>query len=116
MTGSISGKATLNAPSATEETIFVAAKQTFAGGPTVTVKSQAADVLAGAYTLSLPVAAPVLGHYDSAGTPPIPLAAETALAGHYSVEASATGYGTQSLNEDISSVDATNQDFALPPR
>jgi len=34
----------LDPASATEEVIFVAAKQTFSGGPTVIVRSQAADL------------------------------------------------------------------------
>lgn len=112
-TKSVTGTATLNPASPTEEVIFVAAKQTFVGGPTVTVKSQAADMLSGAYTLTLPVDAPLLGQYG-AGTLPIVLAAQAALAGQYIVEASATGYQTQSFGHDVSTVDAI-QDFTLVP-
>lgn len=113
-TRSISGTATLNPASAADEVISVAAKQTFGGGPTVTVKSQAAALSSGAYTLSLPVAAPLLGQYVSGGTLPIPLAAQPALAGRYGVQASAAGYQTQSFSRDISTANAI-QDFALVP-
>jgi len=112
-TRNISGNATLTPASATGEVIFVAAKQTFGSGPTVTVKSQAADLLSGDYTLALPVAAPLLGHYG-AGTLPIALEEQSALAGQYTVEASASGYQTQSFSQEISTADAT-RDFALVP-
>ena len=101
----ISGNVTLNPASATEEAIVVA-KQTFAGGPTVTVKSQVADLASGDYTLTLPVGAPLLGRYVSGGTLPIPLEPQLALAGQYTVEASATGYQTRSSGVDISTLDA----------
>jgi len=42
------------------------------------------------------------------------LAVQTALAGKYTVEASATGYQTQSASKDISAADAT-QNFTLVP-
>jgi len=108
----ISGNVTLNPASATEEAIVVA-KQTFAGGPTVTVKSQVADLDSGDYTLTLPVGAPLLGQYG-AGTLPIALSAQSALAGQYTAEASATGFQTRSSSQNISTADAT-QDFALVP-
>lgn len=107
-TQDISGNATLNPASATEEVIFVAAKHT-SGGAQVTVKSQAADLLSGAYTLTLPVGAPLFGLYG-AGT----LTAQDALAGKYTVEASATGYQTESFNLDISPGDVS-QNFTLTP-
>ncbi|HKQ24558.1 MAG TPA: DUF4382 domain-containing protein [Burkholderiales bacterium] len=110
-TQDISGIAELSPPNA-DEVIFVTAKHT-SGGAQVTVKSQAADLLSGAYSLTLPVGAPLFGPYG-AGTLPIALAAQTALAGQYTVEASATGYQTQSFSEDISTADA-NQDFTLTP-
>ncbi|MBI3527243.1 MAG: DUF4382 domain-containing protein [Betaproteobacteria bacterium] len=110
---SISGNVTLNPVSASEEVVFVAAKQTLGSGPTVTVKSQGADLLSGAYSLALPASAPLLGQYGS-GTLPIALAAQSAVAGQYAVEASATGYQTQSFSKDISAADAT-QNFTLVP-
>jgi hypothetical protein len=113
-TRSISGTATLNPASAADEVISVAAKQTFGGGPTVTVNSQAAALLSGAYTLSVPVGAPLLGTYLVGGTLPIPLDPQVALAGQYTAEASASGYQTQSYSRDISAANAI-QDFALVP-
>jgi len=42
-------------------------------------------------------------------------AAQSGVAGMYTVEASATGYVTQSLPENILTTDATTQDFSLAP-
>ena len=114
VTRSISGTATLNPAGAADETVLVAAKQTFGGGPTVTVKSQAAALLSGAYALSVPAGAPLLGTYRVGGTLPIPLDPQVALAGQYTAEASASGYQMQSFSRDISAANAI-QDFALVP-
>ena len=106
-THSVSGTASLNPASSTEAT-YVAAKQTFGAAPVVTVKFVAADdstATLGAYTLTLPVGAPMFGQYSA--TLPLTLAAQTAMAGKYSIEASATGYQTQSVSEDISAGDIT---------
>jgi hypothetical protein len=110
----VSGTATLN-PTSSTEVAYVAAKQTFGAAPIVTVKFVAADDLSsppGFYTLTLPVGAPMLGQYSA--TLPITLATQAAVAGKYTVEASATGYQTQSVNKDISAADAT-QNFTLVP-
>jgi hypothetical protein len=77
------------------------------------VKSQAANLDTGAYTLTLPVGAPLYGQYGS-GTLPISLEKQDALAGKYTVEASASGYQTQSFNWDPSMPD-TIPDFTLTP-
>ena len=76
------------------------ATQSFAAGPTVTIKYQSADLITAVYSLSLPTAAPMLGVYGT-GTLPIVATAQTALAGKYTAEASATGYVTQSAAVDI---------------
>ncbi|CAI4030996.1 hypothetical protein DNFV4_01428 [Nitrospira tepida] len=117
---SISGTVTLN-PSTDDPTVFVAAKQSLNGGPVVTVKSQPATLVAGnppgdsEYALMLPSGAPSLGQYSP--TLPITLnaAAQSAVAGKYTMEASAIGYATQTaVNVDISAADAT-QNFLLSP-
>jgi hypothetical protein len=110
-TGSVSGTVTL-APASSTEVAVVTAKQTFGNGTTVTVKSQAAD---GAYALTLPIAAPLLGSYGT-GTLPISLSSQATAtaAGKYAVEASASGYLTRSVNVDISTAGAI-QDFILTP-
>jgi hypothetical protein len=110
-TRSISGTVSLN-PVNSAEFPYVAAKQTLGSVTTVTVKSQATD---GAYTLIPPIAAPLLGSYGT-GALPIGLTSQATAssAGMYAVEASATGYGTQSVNADISTTDAI-QDFLLTP-
>lgn len=111
-TRTVSGTVILS-PVSSIEVPFVAAKQTSGIGPTVTVKSQAAD---GAYTLTLPVAAPLLGSYGT-GALPIALTAQATAtaAGKYAVEASATGYLTQSVNVDISTIDAIQNFILLTP-
>ena len=120
ITRSISGTVTLN-PTTDDPTVFIAAKQPLNGGPIVTVKSQPATLVAGnppgdsEYTLTLPIGAPSLGQYNP--TLPITLtaAAQSTVAGKYTVEASASGYATQSaLNVDISASNAM-QNFALIP-
>jgi len=110
-TGNISGTVTLTPASSTEVAV-VTAKQTFGNGTTVTVKSQSAD---GAYALTLPLAAPLLGSYGT-GTLPISLSSQATAtaAGKYAAEASASGYLTQSVNVDISTAGAI-QDFILTP-
>jgi len=108
----ISGTATLNPPSTTE-VAFVAAKQSLGSGPTVSVNAQAADLLSGAYTLTLPVGAPLLGNFNPGGLP-LAFVAQTAAAGKYTVTASATGYQTQSVSSDISTAAATNNFILLP--
>jgi hypothetical protein len=109
----IYGSVTSTPTSTTTIVAYVATKQTFTGsGPTVTVKSQATE-LPGSYSLSLPIAEPLLGHYGT-GTLPIIFAPQTDLAGKYAVEASATGYQTQSFNVDITIADVLH-DFILTP-
>jgi Domain of unknown function (DUF4382) len=114
-THDVSGTAALNPTSATEAA-YVAGLQTFGTAPTVTVKFVAADDTStppGAYSLTLPVAAPLFGQYSA--TLPITLAAQTGVAGNYTVEASASGYQTQtSAVQNISTADAT-LDFVLVP-
>lgn len=121
-THNISGTVVLN-PATDDETVVVAAKQALNGGPTVTVKSQTAGVLTGdppgdyGYNLTLlPIGAPSLGPYAT----PLPIVftrQPAAVAGHYTVQASATGYTTKSSLSpvDISGGDATSQDFTLTP-
>jgi len=108
----VSGTAILN-PASSTEVAYVAAKQSFGTAPIVTVKFVAADDTApGAYTLTLPIVAPLLGQYSA--TLPITFVAQPGVAGIYSIEASATGYQTQSASKDISAADAT-QSFTLVP-
>ncbi|MEX2198847.1 MAG: DUF4382 domain-containing protein [Burkholderiales bacterium] len=111
----ISGTATLSPASTTDEAVSVAAKQTVGSGPavTATVKTQSAELLSGDYTLTLPAGAPQFGRYVIGGTLPIPLVGQSA-AGQYAVEASATGYQTQSFTKNISTANAT-QHFVLSP-
>lgn len=115
--GTISGTAILNPVSITEVG-YVAAKQSFASGPTVTIKYQGADLTTGAYALAnLPTVAPQLAQYSIT----LPLAFSTQSntvpgTGKYAVEASATGYLTQ-LNPsvDITTLNQTGINFTLTP-
>jgi len=77
------------------------------------VKSTAADLLSGAYTLALPAGAPLLGQYGS-GTLPISFIPQSAIAGKYTAAASADGYLSQSFKVDISIADVM-QNFTLTP-
>ena len=118
-THSINGTVTLS-PATDDETVVVAAKQALNGGPTVTVKLQVAPVKTATvltgdyeYSLTLPIGAPSLGPYAT----PLPIVFTRqlpAVAGHYTVQASATGYLTQSFDKDISAADTT-QNFTLTP-
>lgn len=112
-THSVSGTETLN-PASSTEVAYATAKQTFGSAPVVSVKFVAADDSAsGAYALSLPTGAPLFSQYVTGWTPTA-LAAQTGVAGKYTVEASAIGYKTQSANKDISAADAS-QSFTLVP-
>ena len=116
---SIAGTVTMTPASTTGEAAYVAAKQTFASGPTVTVKYAGADLATGAYTIeNLPVAAPQYAVYSA--TLPLTFAASTTVtpgAGKYQVSASATGYATLTKADavDISTQNASNVNFALVP-
>jgi hypothetical protein len=112
---SISGIVTLN-PSNADAPAFVAARQSFARGPTVTIRFQGADVSTGAYTLGqLPLAAAQIAIFRRN----LPLSFDpgqvsTPGTGQYSVEASAAGYLTQSeASVDITASDQANIDFTL---
>jgi len=114
--GSIAGTVTL--PANATEAAYVSAKQTFAAGPTVTVKYAGADVSTGAYTIAnLPVAAPSYAAYSA--TLPLSFATATTVlpgAGKYRVEAGGTGYTTKAIDMvDISTANATKVDFTLTP-
>jgi hypothetical protein len=113
---SISGTVLLN-PVNPDEVIFVSAKQDvlpatiLVPATTVTVRTQSADLTTGAYSLLLPAGAPLLGQF---GALPITLDAQTNPAGKYVIEASATGYATQtSFEENVSTSDQPNVNFTL---
>ena len=112
----ISGTAILN-PLSTTEVAYVTAKQSFATGPTVSIKYQGADVTTGAYSLSLPTVAPQLAPYSA--TLPLVFATKTDTTpgtGKYKLEASAIGYTTASMpSVDISTANQTAVNFTLIP-
>lgn len=113
----ISGTATLTGVVVTEAA-YVSAKQSFAAGPTVTVKYKAADLLNGAYTLNeLPLGAPQLAAY-SASLPLVFAPSNTTTPGtaRYRVDASANGYATKTVPlVDLSAINQTNVNFSLVP-
>jgi hypothetical protein len=115
-TNSIAGTVTL--PANATEAAYVSAKQTFAAGPTVTVRYAGADISTGAYTIAnLPVAAPQYAVYSA--TLPLSFSAATTVlpgVGKYRVEAGGTGYTTGAINAvDISTANATAVNFTLTP-
>ncbi|MNN68063.1 hypothetical protein D3C81_1837390 [compost metagenome] len=101
----------------TTELATVSAKQSFAAGPTVTVKYQGVDIATGAYALTLPTVAPQLAPY-SATLPLVFTAQANTLpgTGKYKVEAAANGYAVQSLpSVDISTANQLGVSFTLIP-
>jgi hypothetical protein len=107
LTHIVSGTVT---PVSTEASIR--ATQTFSGGSlTIEVRFTSANFSDGSYSLTLPTDAPLLGNYGN-GSLPIALIADPSIAGKYELEASATGYQSQSVPIDISSGDLT-QNFTL---
>lgn len=106
----ISGIVTLNPASATDDVPYVTAKQSFAAGPTITVKYHGADVSNGAYSLdNLPSVAPMFGQYRT--TLPIAFTTQTTTSpgtGKYAVEVSATGYQTQTKTVNVTAGNAVN--------
>ena len=113
----ISGVASLT-PASTTEVAYLSAKQSFAAGPTVTIKYQGADLLTGSYTIArLPVAAPQYALYSA--TLPLqfsPAASVLPGVGKYRVDAMATGYASKTLAlVDLSAASQSNVNFALTP-
>jgi hypothetical protein len=78
----------------------VKVSQSIAGGPTVMISSKAAAFATGAYSMALPVAAPMVGQYGTGR--PIAYHAHPAAEGKYTVEATASGYRTQVAAIDVS--------------
>ena len=114
--GIIGGTVAL-APVSITEVATVSAKQSFAAGPTVTVKYQGVDIATGAYALTLPTVAPQLAPYSA--TLPLVFTAQTNTlpgTGKYKVEAAANGYAVQSLPlVDISTANQLGVNFTLLP-
>lgn len=114
--GIIGGTVAL-APVSVTELATVSAKQSFAAGPTVTVKYQGVDIATGAYALTLPTVAPQLAPY-SATLPLVFTAQANTLpgTGKYKVEAAANGYAVQSVpSVDISTANQLGVSFTLIP-
>jgi hypothetical protein len=113
-TAAIGGTVTLPANAA--EAAYVAAKQSFAAGQTVTIRYAGADISTGAYTIAnLPLTAPRYATYSA--TLPLSFApAATVLpgVGKYRVEASGTGYAAKAIDlVDVTTAGATKVDFTL---
>jgi hypothetical protein len=114
---SITGVVTMT-PASTTEAAYVAAKQSFASGPTVTIRYKGADLLTGAYTIDkLPKEAPSYASYSA--TLPLVFAAATTTTpgtGKYMVDASATGYATKSVaSVDVTVAPVPAVNFSLVP-
>jgi hypothetical protein len=71
-------------------TATVRALQTLTGGPTVEVGWGAVDALSGAFSFSLPVAAPVRNAYAAGVTAPV-FAADATAAAKYTIQANSAG-------------------------
>jgi uncharacterized protein DUF4382 len=120
----INGTVTLN-PADDDGTVIVAAKQTLNPGPTVTVKSQVAAVIAGnpvgdySYVLTLPIGAPSLAAFGALPITPT-AAAQSTVAKMYTVRGSAntdtTVYATQTPAASVADITAVpTKNFTLTP-
>ena len=114
---SIAGTVTMT-PASTTEAAYVAARQSFAAGPTVTIRYKGADLTTGAYTIDkLPVGAPQYAAYSA--TLPLAFTAASAVTpgvGKYRVDASATGYATKTVEMvDVTTAPQTGVNFSLIP-
>jgi hypothetical protein len=109
----VSGNVTLH-PAESNGTATVEAMQSFPSGHSASIRFQVLVTSAAAgYWLPLPDGAPLYGEFG-AGALPVAFAPHPGSAGKYSVEASQSGYATQSHVVDISLTDATH-DFVLVP-
>jgi hypothetical protein len=105
----VSGIITLN-PANSAVVPFVAAKQTLNPAPPVTVALRPVSLVDLSYTMTLPTAAPLLGAYSPSLPIALSAAAQAAVAGRYSVSASAEGYQTQSSS--VLDLSGSNQTFS----
>ena len=126
-TQGVTGTVTLLNPPDDDATVIVAAKQTLNPGPTVTVRSQVAALIAGnpigdySYTLTLPTGAPSLAAFGALPITPT-ASAQSAVAKIYTIRGSAQTdtvvYTTQApapSAKDITIVANQTQDFTLSP-
>jgi hypothetical protein len=85
------------------------ALQSLTSGPQIEVARQPVDATLGTYHFRLPTAAPVKGAY--AGTATLTLSPDTAVAGKYTIEASAPQRATQTKPADVSSSSSAQVNF-----
>lgn len=97
----VSGTVTAGTTPLTDATIR--ATQSLTGGPVIEVARQNVDATAGTYHLRLPMAAPQKATYSSTG---FTFAADTAVAGKYTIESAAPGRTAITKPADVST--ATN--------
>ena len=92
----------------------VSASQALTGGPTILLGGQAVDATLGTYRFHLPVAAPVKAAYTSPTTPLV-FAADTAVAGKYTIGVQSPGRTAQTKPADISSGTSAAVNFSYGP-
>jgi hypothetical protein len=107
-----SGKA-VTAGSSVIPDATVRALQTL-GATKVEVIGRHVDADTGAYSLSLPIAAPVKTAYV-AGATTLSVSSETASAGKYALEAAVPGKATQTAGIDLAAGDDTGRAFSFAP-
>ncbi len=116
--GSIAGSTRLTPAPTAEVATYVSARQSFASGPTVTIKYASSDLVTGAYSINnLPLNAPQYAVFSA--LPLVFAPATTVLPGvaKYNVSASALGYATLPFATavDIAVANASNVNFDLIP-
>jgi hypothetical protein len=82
-------------------------------GTTVEVKAQPVDATTGAFSLTLPAAAPVKTAYAAGAASAPVFAADAAAAGKYTLQATATGRAPQSAAVDLTSANSSTA-FTFP--
>lgn len=107
VSGVVSRAGTTVIPDAT-----VRAVQRLAGGPDVEIGARQIDLL-GAYSLSLPVAAPGRAAYAASAPVTYTFMPDAAAAARYRLEASAEGLATQAADIDLTTGNLT-RDFVFP--
>ena len=103
----VTGAVTASTGPVTDAT--VRATQSLSGGPVIEVARQSVDATAATYRLRVPTAAPVKATYSGTA---LTFAADTAVAGKYTAEATAAGRAALTKPADVSTSTSVQVNFA----
>jgi hypothetical protein len=105
----VTGAVTATSGSTLVTDATIRATQSLTGGPVVEVARQGVDATLATYHLRLPMAAPVKAAYNAGGA--LTFAPDSAVAGKYTIEASASGRSPLTKPADVSSSTAVQLNF-----